>query len=81
VLIPKVPLGRPLYIDGISLYQLDADSGKIVEHKVERLLMNNRPVVPPYGILSLLQQDVLGTQGAPAGVLGSGTEPVGAFKR
>lgn len=80
VLVPKVPLGRPLHVDGISYYQLDADSGKIIEHKIERLVMNNRSVEPPYGILSLLQQDEFGRQGVPAGVLGSGTEPAGAFR-
>jgi len=70
VLIPKVPLGRPLHVDGCSYYQLNLDTGKINEHKLERLVMNNTPVVPPYGIWSLLQQDALGMrpQGVPAGV-------------
>lgn len=70
VLVPKVPLGRPLYVDGISLYQLDAASGKIKQHKIEKLIINNTPVAPPYGILSLLQQDALSMrpQGVPVGV-------------
>jgi hypothetical protein len=69
VLVPKV-LGRPIYIDGISYYQLDRHSGKIVEHKVEKLLINNMPVAPPYGILSILQQDALnvGRAGVPVGI-------------
>lgn len=74
VLIPKVPLSRPFHVDGISYYQLDPDSGKINEHKLERLIINNTPVTPPYGILSLLQQDALRLrpQGVPAGIgLGS----------
>jgi hypothetical protein len=70
VLVPKV-LGRPFYVDGISYYQLDRVSGKIVEHRVEKLMINNTPVAPPYGILSILQQDAFGV-GRPAGV------PVGA---
>jgi hypothetical protein len=57
VLVPKVPLGRPLQLDGISMYKLDPDSGKIVEHKFEKLMINNTPVMPPYGVFSLLQQD------------------------
>jgi Uncharacterized conserved protein (DUF2358) len=58
VLVSKfVP--RPLHIDGISYYQLDVDSGKIIEHKIETLIVNNTPIQPPYGILSILQQDVL----------------------
>lgn len=70
MLVPKVPLGGPLYIDGISYYQLDRTTGMIVEHKVEKLLINNRPVAPPYGILSLLQQDALRirSHGVPVGV-------------
>jgi Uncharacterized conserved protein (DUF2358) len=73
ILIPKVPVGRPLHADGISYYQLDVDSGKIIEHKIETLIINNTPVSPPYGILSLLQQDALGMrpQGVPAHILGS----------
>ena len=72
VLISKVPLGRPLHVDGISYYQLDIESGKIIEHKIDTLIINNTPVIPPYGILSLLQQDALGMrpQGVPVGVLG-----------
>lgn len=71
VMVPKVPLGRPLYIDGISYYQMDAATGLITEHRVEKLLINNSPVAPPYGILSILQQDalrLLQPQGVPAGV-------------
>lgn len=75
VLVPKVPLGRPLYVDGISMYRLEpgGKSGKIVEHKIERLMINNMPVMPPYGVFSLLQQDLtaLGRQqgpGVPAGI-------------
>lgn len=78
VLIPKFPLGRPLYVDGISYYQVDMASGKIIEHRIETLIINNTPVSPPYGILSLLQQDALGMrpQGVPVGVLGA-TESAG----
>lgn len=76
VLIPKMPLGRPLYVDGVSYYKLDRSRGKINEHRIEKLVINNSAVAPPYGILSLLQQDVLRLRGAqriPAGVgLGAG---------
>ena len=73
-LAPKLPLVnlRPLHVDGISYYQLDRNSGKIVEHKFENLTINNNPVAPPYGILSLLQQQdelrMRYPQGVPAGV-------------
>jgi hypothetical protein len=76
VLLPKVLIGRPLHVDGISYYQLDAESGKITQHKIDNLLINNKPAIPPYGILSLLQQESLaGTvavaNGAGAPVLGA----------
>ena len=77
VLISKfLPTSRPLHIDGISYYQLDMDSGKIIEHKIETLIVNNTPIAPPYGILSILQQDVLlgntmrpAPQGLPAHIV------------
>mgnify|MGYP003476755122 CR=1 FL=1 len=71
VLYPKVAIIRqPLRVDGISYYQLDRESGKIMEHKIETLVINNRPVAPPYGILSILQQQdgMIQPQGVPAGV-------------
>jgi hypothetical protein len=74
VLVPKVPLGRPLHIDGISMYKLDPTLGKIVEHKFENLLINDSKIMPPYGIFSLMQQQELigfGKQpgvGIPAGI-------------
>lgn len=79
VLVPKVSLlgaGRPLHVDGISYYSLDRESGLIHEHRIENLSINNTPVVPPYGIWSLLQQDALrglqGGVGVPVGALSSG---------
>jgi len=57
-LISKVSLGgdkNALFIDGISVYKLDALSGKIIEHKVEKLMINNIPVQPPYGIFAALK--------------------------
>jgi hypothetical protein len=54
------------------MYKLDAESGKIIEHKFEKLLINNTPVVPPYGVFSLLQQqDLMGITpgvGVPMGI-------------
>jgi hypothetical protein len=65
VLYPKV-MGGPMYVDGISAYKLDPVSGKIVEHKIENLLINNSPVAPPYGIFSLVQGEMQ-PQGIPVG--------------
>lgn len=56
----------PLHVDGVSVYTLDRKSGKIVEHRVERVLMNNIPLRPPYGVFSALNPEV---QQMPQGVL------------
>lgn len=56
-----------LHVDGISIYKLDRKSGKIVEHRVERVLMNNIPLRPPYGIFSALNHQM--QQETPSGVL------------
>lgn len=60
VLVPKV-LGnrRSLYIDGISIYRMDSKTGKIGEHRVEKMLINDIPVTPPYGVLSALRDEIL----------------------
>jgi len=75
MLVPKVMGNRrnALYVDGISVYKMDAKSGKIVEHRVENLLMNNIPVRPPYGVLTELLSPVPSLRGVPAGV------PVGGW--
>lgn len=70
ILIPKVPLGpRVLFLDGVSHYKLDPASGKIIEHKIENLVMNSKDVAPPYGLFSLLrEQDLSQRHGVPVGV-------------
>jgi hypothetical protein len=71
VLVPKV-VGNSrnsLYIDGVSIYVLDSKSGKIVEHRVEKMIINDNPVRPPYGVLSALRDELLNPgQRVPAGV-------------
>lgn len=65
VLVPKVVGNRrnALYVDGISMYKLDSESGKIIEHKVEQMLINNTPITPPYGIFSTLKEELLSPNG------------------
>ena len=60
-LIPKVVGNRrnALYVDGISVYKMDSQSGKIIEHRVEKMLINNIPVQPPYGVLTALRDELL----------------------
>lgn len=59
--VPKVVGNRrnALYVDGISVYKLDSESGKIIEHKVENMLINNIPVQPPYNVLAALRDELL----------------------
>jgi len=73
VLVPKMPLGRPLHVDGISMYRLETETGEIIEHRLENLSINNTPIVPPYGVFSLLQQEWgLAGNGIPAGQIPMG---------
>lgn len=60
-LVPRV-IGdnrNSLYIDGISVYKLSLKSGKILEHRIENLLINDTPVTPPHGIFSALRKELL----------------------
>ena len=71
VIVPKVVGNRrnALYLDGVSMYKLDPESGKIVEHKIENLILNNTPLSPPYPTQMLLASALLGTdRRVPAGV-------------
>ena len=69
VLVPKVVGNRrnALYVDGVSVYKMDVN-GKILEHKVEKMVMNGTPVVPPYGVFSALKEELLQGQRIPVGV-------------
>jgi len=71
VLVPKAPwslFGRQsVHVDGISIYRLDSKSGKILEHKFETLIINSSAAKPPYGIMSLLQEQDF-KQRVPVGV-------------
>jgi len=61
VLVPKVVGNRrnALYVDGISIYKMDTKTGKIGEHRVENMLINNIPVTPSYGVLTALKNEIL----------------------
>ncbi|KAL7543136.1 hypothetical protein ACHAWF_007327 [Thalassiosira exigua] len=83
MLVPKIG-GAPLHVDGISVYSLDLSAtrkedergnvtrnegaGKVIEHKVERILVNGVPMRPPYfGIFGLEGATVGQGTGALAG--------------
>lgn len=68
VLVPRLGSGGKnsnLYVDGISVYELDRGTGLINQHRVEHLLVNDAPVQAPQGIFAVLRDEA--TQG-PEGV-------------
>jgi len=46
-----------LFIDGISVYEMDRDTGNITQHRIEQLIMNNMPVRPKEGVIERLRQE------------------------
>ena len=48
---------QTLHVDGISVYELDFESGNIVQHRIEQLLMNNMPVRPKEGVIAALRDE------------------------
>jgi len=44
-----------LHVDGISVYEMDRKTGKITQHRIEQLLMNNTPVRPKEGVYAALK--------------------------
>lgn len=56
-LVPRAIYGgtrNKLYVDGISVYEVDQSSGLISQHRVEHLLVNDAPVTAPQGIFHAL---------------------------
>lgn len=45
------------HVDGISVYEFDKESGKIVQHRIENLLYNDTPVQPKEGVIALLRRE------------------------
>jgi len=71
VLLPKMDFAgnvKPVFLDGISTYDLDASTGKIVKHEISNLSINNNSVVPPYNVFSLIASQQYKGQGVQVGV-------------
>jgi len=67
-LTPKVIYGGPMrkvHLDGISVYELNRDTGRIYQHRLERACMNNEPIRYPQGIWSALNTEVVQRHGIP----------------
>lgn len=69
-LIPKAIYGgvrNPLYVDGVSVYETN-NIGVITQHRVEHLLLNDKPAMTPNGIFHAINREaqsvpVLGVDG------------------
>eukprot|EP00526_Cylindrotheca_closterium_P012732 CAMPEP_0113625460 /NCGR_PEP_ID=MMETSP0017_2-20120614/13154_1 /TAXON_ID=2856 /ORGANISM="Cylindrotheca closterium" /LENGTH=447 /DNA_ID=CAMNT_0000535581 /DNA_START=169 /DNA_END=1512 /DNA_ORIENTATION=- /assembly_acc=CAM_ASM_000147 len=56
--IPKAIFGgqkSTLHVDGISVYEISRVSGNITQHRIERLVINDTPVVPEQGVFAALR--------------------------
>lgn len=63
-LTPRAIMGgikNQLHVDGISVYEINRESGLLTEHRVEQLLVNNAPVLEPQGIFVTVRN--LATEG------------------
>lgn len=66
--VPKQIFGgirTTLHVDGISAYAFDKKSGKIVQHRVEHLMINDVPIKPERGIIHALRKEVIEPDGIP----------------
>ena len=66
--VPKQIFGgvkTTLHVDGISVYVLDKKSGKIVQHRVEHLTINDVHIKPERGIIHALKKEVIEPNGIP----------------
>lgn len=46
-----------LFVDGISVYEMDRVTGSITQHRIEQLLINNNPVRPAEGVFAALRNE------------------------
>lgn len=72
VLVPRSIYGgekNQLHVDGISVYEIDRQSGLITQHRVEHLLVNGNTVHAPKGVVHALTNEVV-QGGVPVGGIG-----------
>jgi hypothetical protein len=57
--VPREMFGgsrKTLHVDGISVYEMDFETGQIVQHRIEKLLINSMPIRPKEGVIAALDQ-------------------------
>lgn len=69
VLTPRLNIGgnNELHVDGISVYEMDEESGLLTQHRVEHLLINNSPVLEPQGIF-VTMRNLANNKEGPEGI-------------
>jgi len=67
-IVPKAIFGgtkTTLHVDGISVYEISQLEGKITQHRVERLVINDTPVQAEKGLWYALMHDVIDPEVVP----------------
>jgi len=57
--VPKVIFGgerQMLHVDGISVYEIKRSDGKVSKHRIEHIIINDKPVAPKQGLWSALER-------------------------
>lgn len=63
--IPRAIFGgekTTLHVDGISIYELDRQSGNITQHRLERLVINDNQITAEQGIFAALRKQAISSQ-------------------
>lgn len=53
-----------LFVDGISVYEVDRGTGKICKHTIESLVVNDTPVRAPQGVIYGLANEIVNPRGS-----------------
>mmetsp|Transcript_12316 Transcript_12316/g.17181 ORF Transcript_12316/g.17181 Transcript_12316/m.17181 type:complete len:473 (+) Transcript_12316:124-1542(+) len=67
-IVPKAIFGgtkTTLHVDGISVYEISQLEGKITQHRVERLVINDTPVQAEKGLWNALMNDIIDPEVVP----------------
>lgn len=58
--VPKAIFGgvrTTLHVDGISVYEISRKTGMITQHRIESLVINDKPITPSEGVFALLRNE------------------------
>lgn len=58
--VPKAIFGgvrTTLHVDGISVYEISRKTGMITQHRIESLVINDKPITPSEGVFAMLRNE------------------------